>query len=101
MARFTQHSQYAPVTICHVDGGMSWCIQKDGVIYMANVWVHPDKREGGIARSMMADIKAHFSDFQIATDYTDFSKPFWEKMAAEGFIDHIIHEPVDFDWIKG
>jgi len=101
MASFTQHPHYAPVTICHVDGGMAWCIQKDNVIYMANVWVHPDKREQGVGKSMMAKIRKHFAPIPIHTDYVPDSKPFWEKMMAEGIIENIIHEEIDFEWIKG
>ena len=84
MASFKQHPHYAPVTICHVDGGMAWCIQKDDVVYMANVWV-----------------QNHFTPSPIHTDYEPEAKGFWEKMMAEGIIETMIHEEIDFDWIKG
>jgi len=101
MASFKQHPHYAPVTICHVDGGMAWCIQKDDVVYMANVWVHPDKRGQNVAKKMMAEIKNHFTPSPIHTDYEPEAKGFWEKMMAEGIIETMIHEEIDFDWIKG
>ena len=49
MAAFKQHPRYAPVTICHIDGAMAWCIFDGDKIFMANVWVLPDEvkaREG-------------------------------------------------------
>ena len=62
MAAFKQHPRYAPVTICHIDGAMAWCIFDGDKIFMANVWVHPDKRGQ-----------------EINTDYEKQSKGFGKK----------------------
>lgn len=100
MGQFLQHPVYKPVTIYRDDGCMAWCIKKEKIIYMANVWVHEDKRNQGVARNMMKEIKNHFQDFEIHTDYTNESKPFWKKMEAEGIINKTIKERIDFNWIK-
>ena len=101
MAKFTQHPQYAPVTIVRCDNSMAWCIQDDEVIYMANVWVHPDARGTGKGMEMMAEIRKHYADSHITTDYTEESQGFWNKVFEAGHIDEVVDFRFNFDWIKG
>jgi GNAT superfamily N-acetyltransferase len=101
MARFNQHPQYAPVTIVRCDNSMAWCIQDDEVIYMANVWVHPDVRGTGIGMKMMAEIREQYPDAHITTDYTEESQGFWNKVFEAGYVDEVVNYRYNFDWING
>lgn len=100
MAAFKQHPRYAPVTICHIDGAMAWCIFDGDKIFMANVWVHPDKRGQGKGREIMSAINNKYPTYEINTDYEIQSQGFWEKMCAEGFVQTIHHTRIDFSWVN-
>ena len=67
---------------------------------MANVWVHPDERGQGKGREIMSVINNKFPNYEINTDYENHSQGFWEKMCAEGFVQKIHHERIDFSWVN-
>ena len=88
-------------TITNYDGGdcIAWCIEKKGVIHMANVWVHPETRGEGRGMQMMKEIRNRFPNHQIITDYNKTSKGFWKKVFEAGHIDEVIDQNFKFDWV--
>ena len=75
-------------TITNYDGGdcIAWCIEKKGVIHMANVWVHPETRGEGRGMQMMKEIRNHFPNHQIITDIQYNIRQYLESFDRKFFI---------------
>ncbi len=88
-------------TITNYDGGdcIAWCIEKEGIIHMANVWVHPDVRGTGRGMQMMEEIRNHFPKHQIITDYNETSQGFWNKVFEAGHINEVVDHNFKFEWV--
>ena len=73
-----------------------WIFNKDGKVEIHNVIVYnPLIRKSGHGRAMISDIRRAFPQSHIWVDTWNCTRPFWQKMHHEGFIDSIAN---DYSW---
>jgi len=73
-----------------------WVFINPNCIQILNVMVHnPQHRRSGIGKAMISEIRQAFPQSHIWVDTWNCSRPFWEKMKGEGYIDSIAN---DYSW---
>ena len=73
-----------------------WIFTNGNKIEIHNVIVYnPDNRHSGHGTIMISDIRKAIPESHIWVDTWNCSRPFWQKMQQEGFIDSIAN---DYSW---
>lgn len=73
-----------------------WVFIDGNFVEIHNVIVYnPSQRRTGFGRDMISDIRSAFPKSTIWVNTWNCTRPFWEKMKHEGFIDTIAN---DYSW---